>query len=71
MSPEVKKYLEDIRVAAVLIQDFTRDKTFADYNASDRHARPLSGSSRSSVRPSTGFDWSTLKSRGASVITAA
>jgi uncharacterized protein with HEPN domain len=33
MSPEVKKYLEDIRGAAVLIQDFTEGKSFNDYKA--------------------------------------
>jgi uncharacterized protein with HEPN domain len=33
MSPEGKKYLEDIRAAAVLVQDFTRGRTFPDYKS--------------------------------------
>ena len=33
MPPEVAKYLEDVRQACVLLQDFTRGKSFADYGA--------------------------------------
>ena len=33
MQPEAAKYLEDVRQACVLLQDFTRAKSFADYLA--------------------------------------
>jgi uncharacterized protein with HEPN domain len=31
MRPEIAKYLHDVRDAAVLVEDFTRGKSFAEY----------------------------------------
>ena len=33
MRPEVAKYLQDIQQACALLEDFTRGKSFADYQA--------------------------------------
>ncbi len=33
MQPETAKFLEDVRMACELLQDFTRGKSFADYQA--------------------------------------
>lgn len=33
MPPEAAKFLEDVRQACILLEDFTRGKSFADYKA--------------------------------------